>query len=165
MAEITDNLRAIGATFRDAEQHQHADVLAEAVARLEAQEIAHNLADLNERASDNGTEWGHYIERHDRDEWTPLIYSSDDDREHAESCLRDGDLAPFRNARLVRRAVGPWTEVRDPDPDWSALRDACDEYSTAYMGEDDTGMPPALDKIRAALRGEDPYNPPEASRA
>lgn len=44
------------------------------------------------------------------------------------------------------------------EPDWSALRDACDEYVTAYTGEDDTNMPPALDKIRAALRGEDPYN-------
>lgn len=52
-----------------------------------------------------------------------------------------------------------------PEPDWSALRDACDEYCTAYMGEDDSLMPPALDKIRAALRGEDPYNPTSAGGA
>jgi len=46
-----------------------------------------------------------------------------------------------------------------PTPDWSALNDACMEYSAAYMDEDDSGLPPTLDKVRAALRGEDPYNP------
>lgn len=47
-------------------------------------------------------------------------------------------------------------------PDWSALRDACDEYCTVYMGEDDSLMPPALDKVRRAMAGEDPYNTPDS---
>ena len=109
---LTDKLRAIGKSFRAAEQHQHADAIDEAVARMETQAIADNLTDLNADASDNGIEWGEYTERNDGDDWTPLIYSADDDRELAEAWVKPSGSG-FRNQRLVCRTVGEWKVVAD----------------------------------------------------
>lgn len=67
-------------------------------------------------------EFGHYIERYDgpsdagvtpsrtkEEDWTPLIYEAQDledaERAHARHHL---DVTPFRNSRIVRRAVSPW---------------------------------------------------------
>lgn len=57
-------------------------------------------------------EYGQYVERHDGDEWTPLLYGEMTEaqaEQHHEQVQRMG--APFRNSRVVRRVVGPW-EVR-----------------------------------------------------
>ena len=55
--------------------------------------------------------------------------------------------------------------VLEPEPDWSALNDACNDYTIAYMHEDDSLLPAALDKVRRSLAGEDPYNPGLASES
>lgn len=47
------------------------------------------------------------------------------------------------------------------EPDWSALKDACYDYYCAYMHEDDSLLPAALDKVRRAMAGEDPYAIPD----
>lgn len=62
-------------------------------------------------------EWGIYIERNDRDGWTPLVYggfSHEDAKEQHRDNERLAASTPdhFRNPRLVRRAVSPW-EVMD----------------------------------------------------
>lgn len=81
-----------------------------------------------ERATSHDTgpwEFGHYIERYDgpldnghvpletaEEDWTPLIYEAQDleDAEDVHAHHRfDGPLTgPFRNSRIVRRAVSPW---------------------------------------------------------
>jgi hypothetical protein len=107
---LTDTLRTLEADCRAVGQDQEADALAEAVAQLERQELADNLADLNDRKSDNGVEWGEYCERQDGDHWISLVYSADDDRELAESWVEPSG-AGFRYQRLVCREVGPWKIV------------------------------------------------------
>lgn len=70
-------------------------------------------------------EFGHYIERYEGplegghmprvtidNDWTPLIYEAQDledaEEEHARHRLDTGLTGPFRNSRIVRRAVSPW---------------------------------------------------------
>lgn len=59
-------------------------------------------------------QYGHYVERMDRDGWTPLIYGADDldDAISAAGYAPTGSGYPFRHSRIVRRAIGPW-EVLD----------------------------------------------------
>jgi hypothetical protein len=64
---------------------------------------------------------------------------------------------------VLRAALADRTVVEQPEPDWSALNDACNDYTIAYMHEDDSLMPAALNWIRRSLRGEDPYNPGRAA--
>lgn len=70
-------------------------------------------------------EFGHYLERYDGpldegfiprtaqdSDWTPLIFEAQDleeaERHHARHRLDTGLTGPFRNSRIVRRAVSPW---------------------------------------------------------
>lgn len=80
----------------------------------ETEQVTLGLAENDE----SPWEWGIYIERcWDNDYWTPLVYG-ELSYEHAhETWLLNCGLVTrlpdqYRNARLVRRAVGPW-EVRD----------------------------------------------------
>lgn len=60
-------------------------------------------------------QWGHYVERDDRGEWTPLIYEADSYEDaldvHLSHNRAAGGNGPFRNSRIVRRAVSPWEVV------------------------------------------------------
>lgn len=63
---------------------------------------------------DDGYQWGHYIERNDREEWLPLIYPADEESArmwHKQHEDNPGVL--FRRSRVVRRKVGPWVVVYD----------------------------------------------------
>jgi hypothetical protein len=67
------------------------------------------LAAVNARESDNGIEWGEYVERNDGGAWTPLVYTAGSEREVAEEwATGDKPDEYYRNARLVRRVVGDW---------------------------------------------------------
>lgn len=63
---------------------------------------------------DDGTwQFGHYVERLDRDDWTPLIYDADSletAQKWASDASRDVSGA-YRHSRVVRRAIGPWEVV------------------------------------------------------
>ena len=60
-------------------------------------------------------EWGVYVERDDKGDWTPVVYggeaSFEDARERWIGFLAATDTGLYRNPRIVRRAVSPW-EVR-----------------------------------------------------
>lgn len=63
---------------------------------------------------DDGYQWGHYIERDDREEWLPLIYPADEESVRAwHRQHEDNPGAPFRRSRVVRRKVGTWMVVHD----------------------------------------------------
>lgn len=79
----------------------------------EAEQVRLGLAENDE----SPWEWGIYIERNDRDGWTPLVYggfSYEDAYGHWRQKCDMATSAPglFRNPRIVRRSVSPW-EVQD----------------------------------------------------
>ena len=95
------------------------------VSRARGDQESRALRERIEDATSHDTgpwEFGHYIERYDgpgdagvvpsrtkSEHWTPLIYEAecleDAEREHARHRI---DMNPFRNSRIVRRAVSPW---------------------------------------------------------
>jgi len=62
--------------------------------------------------------WGVAVERDDGPDgatiadWTPLVYDSEDDREHAEAGITRMTGYPYQNAHLVRRLVTEWEPVQ-----------------------------------------------------
>jgi hypothetical protein len=94
----------------------------------ESQAIREGIAEATNH--DGGPwEYGHYVERYDGpyvkgmvprgptadEDWTPLIYEAvsleDAEELHHLHRLDTGMTGPFRNSRVVRRAVSPWEVV------------------------------------------------------
>lgn len=98
------------------------------VSRARGDQESRSIREGIEQAASHDTgswEFGHYIERYDgpldnghmpretsEEDWTPLIYKAQDleDAEdmHAMHRLDTPLTSPFRNPRIVRRAVSPW---------------------------------------------------------
>lgn len=77
----------------------------------ETQQIEAGIAEATH--PDGPWEFGHYIERRDGGQWTPLVYGEMTEQEaqahHARHRLATGlGDEPFRRSRVVRRAVSPW---------------------------------------------------------
>lgn len=96
------------------------------VSRARGDQESRAIRERIEAATGSGPwEFGHYVERYDGpleggrmprrtvdDDWTPLIYEAQDledaEEVHARHRLDTGLTGPFRNSRIVRRAVSPW---------------------------------------------------------
>lgn len=80
----------------------------------ETQEIQDGVIEATETVGP--WEFGHYIERKDGEDWTPLIYGGMTAQQahdhHMRQYLETGLTGPFRRSRVVRRAVSPW-EIQD----------------------------------------------------
>lgn len=79
----------------------------------EAMQVRLGLAENDE----SPWEWGTYIERNDRGNWTPHVYGGFSYEEAHQKWRLDCALVArepdsWRNPRIVRRAVSPW-EVRN----------------------------------------------------
>ena len=65
-----------------------------------------------EEWDDSPWEWGVYVERDDKGDWTPLVHgglgSFKEARERWLRLLGATSTGCYRNPRVVRRAVSPW---------------------------------------------------------
>lgn len=138
-----DQERELAKRASESEQVQHAEEIGHLLRRAGVPADALLAAAL-----------GYGLAEDDIDLLQWLLAESEWKRRHVEASRRDWAAEAMRlDHELKHGAV--------VEPDWSALKDACYDYYCAYMHEDDSLLPAALDKVRRAMDGEDPYAIPD----